>query len=389
MDDRLRFNLDLDSGLFSVADLAVQYGISTKTAYKYRNRYLELGEAGLESLSRAPLTCPHRTPEAVQRRLLAEKHRHPRWGPRMIVRALERSDKAVAWPSPSTAGALFKHHGLVTSRPRRQPLLHPGRPLVTPLAPNAVWAADFKGQFRTLDSIYCYPLTVTDLHSRFLLGCQSLRSTLHSLTRPVFERLFREYGLPEAILTDNGTPFGSTAIGRLSRLSVWWMRLEIRPLLIQPGCPQQNGCHERMHRTLKDATTRPPSSNMRSQQRAFDRFRKEFNYERPHQALGDDVPASRYEKSPRELPSKIPPFEYPGHYERRRVSKNGGIRWHHDWVNVSQVVAEEIVGLVEVDDRVWEVWLGPLRLGRFDEANLKIVGAPTPHALTGRQKTLS
>ena len=247
---------------------------------------------------------------------------------------------------------------------------------MTPMdAPNAVWTADFKGHFRTRDGLYCYPLTVVDGFSRFLLGCQALPSTEHDRAQPVFTRLFREFGLPAVIRTDNGVPFATQAIGRISRLHVWWIKLGIRPELIQPSHPEQNGRHERMHRTLKREATRPPASRCSSQQRHFDHFRTEYNEERPHEAIGNRTPATLYHSSPRPFPAVVPTIEYPAHFEKRKVSRNGGVRWYHRWLNVSHVLAEEYVGIEEIDDGVWSMYFGPLLLGRFDERELKLYGA--------------
>lgn len=239
-------------------------------------------------------------------------------------------------------------------------------------APNVIWTADYKGQFRVGDGSYCFPLTVQDGYSRFLLGCRALTGTTTAECRPIFLRLFQEYGLPEILRTDNGVPFATQALGRLSQLSVWWIRLGIYPELIEPGHPEQNGRHERMHRTLKRATARPPAASRRSQQQRFEVFRTEYNTVRPHEALGDDSPAAHYTRSPRTLPSQLPSMVYPGHFEQRLVSANGGIRWFHDWVNVSHVLAGETIGLEEVDAGEWDVYFGRLRLGRFHEALRRI-----------------
>jgi transposase InsO family protein len=252
---------------------------------------------------------------------------------------------------------------------------HPGKPTTLIAAPNDVWSADFKGQFKTGDGLYCYPLTVADGYSRLLLGCQALSSTRVAEAKPVFTRLFKEFGLPKRIRTDNGVPFATNTLGRLSQLSAWWVRLGIFPEFIEPGKPQQNGRHERMHRTLKAETTRPPARTRRAQQRRFDRFRQEFNSERPHEALDMQSPASRYEASPREMPSKLPPLEYPDRFEVRYVSANGGIRWHHRWVNVSHVCVGEYVGLEEIADGIWNVYFGPLKLGRLLERHMRIEDA--------------
>jgi len=218
---------------------------------------------------------------------------------------------------------------------------------------------------------YCYPLTVADGFSRYLLGCQALHSTSVDEAKPVFTRLFKEYGLPKRIRTDNGVPFATT-LARLSRLSAWWIRLGVTPEFIEPGKPQQNGRHERMHRTLKAETTRPPAYSLATQQHKFNMFMREFNHERPHEALDQQTPASYYERSPREMPRKIKPLAYPDRFEVRYVSGNGGIRWNRAWVNVSTVCIGEYVGLEEIDNGIWNVYFGPLKLGRLDERHMRI-----------------
>ena len=260
---------------------------------------------------------------------------------------------------------------VLVTRKRRQ-IGHPGKPQSQILAPNDLWCADYKGQFKTGNGLYCYPLTVTDGYSRFLLGCQGLNSTAGDLAKPVFTQLFREFGLPKRIRTDNGVPFATHSLARLSSLSAWWIRLGILPELIEPGKPQQNGRHERMHRTLKAETTRPAAANLGAQQRKFIRFREEFNQERPHEALDQQTPASCYSASPRQMPRKLPPLEYPDRFEVRYVSDNGGIRWNNAWINVSTVCIGEYVGLEEIDNGLWNVYFGPLRLGRLDERRMRI-----------------
>src|SRR6185436_2359028 len=267
-------------------------------------------------------------------------------------------------------------------RRRRPRPGHPGKPQTPMAAPNTVWTIDFKGHFRTQDGIYCYPLTVVDGFSRYLLACKGLPHPSHDGVYRTLERTFREYGLPEILRSDNGAPFASQAIRRLSRLAVWWIRLGIAPELIEPSHPEQNGRHERFHRTLKDGTARPSRAILVCQQRRFDHFRHEYNHERPHRALEGDSSAMRYVASPRPYPAKPPQVEYPAHFEVRRVSRNGGIRWKHTsliatnngWVNVSSVLAEEYVGLEEIADGVWSMYFGPVLLGRFDERTKRLYG---------------
>jgi len=270
---------------------------------------------------------------------------------------------------------MLRRHGLVPKPRHRRHIGHPGKPTTIIAAPNEVWTADVTGQFTTSDGLYCYPLTVADGFSRFRLGCQARSSTRVQEAKPVFVRRFKDCGLPKRIRTDNGVPFATNTPARRSQLSAWWVRLGLLPEGIEPGKPQQNGRHERMHRTLKAETTRPPAKTRRAQQYKFDRFRQEFHFERPHEALDMQTPASRDASSPRQLPDKLPPLEYPDRFEVRYVSANGGIRWNHQWVHVSICCAGEYVGLEEIDEGVWNVYFGPLTLGRLLERHMRIEDA--------------
>jgi transposase InsO family protein len=367
MDQRTQFIADYRRGLEPVAELAARYGISRKTAYKWIERYDAAGPAGLLDRSRRPSSCPHATDSTTVEAILEARRHHPRWGAKKLLRLLARRAPQRAWPARSTICDLLKRHDLIPPRRRRPRVGHPGRPLTPMTAPNEIWTADFKGQFKTRDGAYCYPLTLVDGFSRYLLACQGRRSTAIVTARPVFRRAFEDFGLPRIIRTDNGVPFATTALGRLSLLSVWWIRLGISPELIEPAHPEQNGRHERMHRTLKAEATRPPAANLQAQQTRFNRFRTEYNEERPHEALDQETPASAYQRSSRRLPDRLPPIEYPAHFEVRRVSENSGIRWKRDWVCVTHTLAGEYVGLEEVDDGLWDVYFGPVRLGRMDE----------------------
>ena len=241
-------------------------------------------------------------------------------------------------------------------------------------APNHLWTADFKGEFKTLDGVWCYPLTVADEYSRFILGIDGLLSTKTKGARVVFERIFREYGLPCGIRTDNGTPFvGVNAIHGLSLLSVWWIRLGIQPERIEPGRPDQNGRHERMHRTMKDETQYPPAANQVAQQECFDVFRHEFDYERPHQALGQKRPAEVWNPSPRPYPERIPEPEYPKHLQRRRVHSIGTIQFKNQRLFLSETLAKEDIGLEEIEDGIWSIYFYDTLLGRFDELNFELI----------------
>jgi putative transposase len=358
-----------------VSDLCAEYGISRKTAYKWIDRYIRLGPAGLEDRSRRPHRSPKATSAEVVTAIIELRRRHPSWGAKKLLRIL--GGRHPRWQLPSRSGCcqILHRHGLIRRKTRRRVIGHPGKPGSLILGPNHIWCADFKGQFRMGNGQYCYPLTVSDAHSRFLLGCHGLDSTAVEGAKPVFTRLFKEYGLPQFIRTDNGVPFATNTLARLSRLSAWWVRLGVMPQLIEPGKPQQNGRHERMHRTLKAETTRPPAAAMRSQQKKFDHFRQEFNHERPHEALDQNTPSSVYRPSSRPMPSKLPPLEYPDRFEVRYVSANGGIRWNCRWVNVSITCVGEYVGLEEIDDGVWNLYFGALRLGRLDERNMRIEDA--------------
>jgi transposase InsO family protein len=304
--------------------------------------------------------------------ILEARRHHPRWGAKKLRRILTRKDPREAWPARSTICDLLKRHDLIPKTRRHPRLSHPGRPLTPMTEPNGIWTADFKGQFKTRDGVYCYPLTLVDGFSRYLLACQGLPSVAVVLARPIFRRAFEEYGLPRIIRSDNGVPFATTALGRLSLLSVWWIRLGIYPELIAPAHPEQNGRHERMHRTLKAEATRPPAGNLQAQQTRFNHFRTEYNDDRPHEALDQETPASVYHPSPRTLPRTLAPIEYPGHFEVRLVSRNSGIRWKKHWVCVTHTLAGEHVGLEEVDDGFWDVYFGPLKLGRMNERILRI-----------------
>ena len=371
---RTRFIADALNGRYqSHAELCRHYNISRKTGYKWLRRYQELKWPGLLERSHRPRACPHETPDEIVVALLEMRRRHPTWGAEKLLTVLQKRHPDWELPARSTAHDLLKRNGLVNRKRRRPRFGHPGRGRSTAQHPNDLWTADFKGQFRMLNGVYCYPLTVLDHFSRFLLGCDALLSTREADALRIFRRLFQEYGLPERIRTDNGVPFATYSLARLSRLAVWWMRLGIRRELIEPGKPQQNGAHERMHRTLKAETTRPPEKNLRTQQRCFDAFRDTYNQERPHQALDLETPGSIYQPAPRRpYPDRLPPVEYPDHFEVRKVSANGGVRWKGRFLNISTVLLHEYVGFEEVDDGLWTVYYATTELGRFDEHNFRI-----------------
>jgi transposase InsO family protein len=306
MELRRQFIQDVHSGATPVTDLCTAYQISRKTAYKWLARYEAGGLPALGDRSRRPHTCSTATPPELVAALLAARAHHPTWGPRKVLRLLQQQLTGAAWPARSTLALHLRRAGLVTPPRRVRRPGHPGRPRAPMDAPNAIWTADFKGQFRLGDGTLCYPLTIADGYSRLLLRCDALTSTQTAESRLVFVRAFHEYGLPVRIRSDNGVPFATQALGRLSPLSVWWMRLGILPDLIEPASPQQNGRHERMHRTLKAECTRPPRHSRRAQQHRFETWRREFNELRPHQALADATPASQYQPSPRPYPRRLP-----------------------------------------------------------------------------------
>lgn len=376
MEERFRFVEDFESALYSVTELCERYGISRKTGYKWLNRYGVEGEAGLRDRSRAPRRSPSQTAACVVEPLLALRRKHPTWGPRKLLAFLAKGNPQEAWPSASTAGAILKRHGLVQERRRsrsRSPVER-GR-LTQATAPNQVWACDFKGQFRTADGQLCYPLTVTDSYSRYLLGVEGLVSVGEPYSWPVFERLFRFYGLPQVIRSDNGSPFASRGLAGLTRLSVRWLKLGIKPERIKPGHPEQNGSHERMHRDLKRETVRPPAANKAAQQARFDEFRQIRNQDRPHEALGQKTPAELYSTSPRPYPSKlIEPPCYPGHFEVRYVRPAGEIKFRGRYLFLGEALRGEHVGLEEFDDGRWSLYFADFLLGRFDEREFKVYG---------------
>jgi transposase InsO family protein len=373
--ERLKFIAAHESGLYGMTELCVRFGISRKTGYKLLARYRSDGAAGLEDRSHAPRHCPHRIGPEMEAVLLEARRTHPSWGPKKLVAYLAPRRPDLLLPAPSTVGALLDRHGLVVPRRRRvrrSPLVRPERSAAE--APNTVWSLDFKGEFRTGDGQLCYPLTVQDVCTRYLLGVTGLSSTAGAGVRSALEAHFREQGLPQIIRSDNGVPFVAPhALGSgLSRLRVWWTQLGIAHERIDPGRPDQNGRHERMHRTLKAETARPPEADSKAQQARFDAWRQEYNEERPHEALGQVPPASRYGASSRPYPEQLPEAEYPGHYEVRRVRRGGEILFRKRDVFVSETLAHENVALEEVEDGVWAIWFYDLQIGRLDERTFRL-----------------
>jgi putative transposase len=372
MDQKVQLIGDWLSEEYSVTELSQMYSVSRNTVYKWIGRYASEGVESMEERPRAPRNHPNATPGDIVDRIIKAKLEHQRWGPRKVLAWLEGQQPDKRWPAASTAGEILRKVGLVRARRRKRRTPPYSEPFQSCERPNQVWSADFKGQFRTRDGKQCYPLTVTDNSSRYLLACRGLERPTYKETRPWFEWVFREHGLPEAIRTDNGSPFASVGAGGLSRLSVWFIKLGIKPERIQTGHPEQNGRHEGMHRTMKEETASPPSEDLMEQQRSFDRFKQEYNLHRPHEALGQKPPATVYETSAREYPARVPKVEYDLEMEVRHVRPNGGIKWRGKEVYVSEALVGEPVGLRQQDEHLWEVRFRTHPLGILNELIGKI-----------------
>jgi len=374
MSERIRMISDYLTGDYGSTELALKYGVSRKTVAKWIDRHRSEGWAGLADQSRAPHHHPNAVGPAVEQLLLELKARWPLWGAPKLRQKLLDTLGPTACPAESTISEILRRHGLSRQAKRRRRAVPSEAPLGHCVEANQIWCADFKGWFRTQDGNRCTPLTITDGHSRYLLRCQGLGGSTGWLTvKPLFIEAFREYGMPVSIRTDNGPPFATATLGGLSVLSVWWLRLGIGLERIEPGKPQQNGRHERMHRTLKEATAKPPRSNLRTQQQAFDRFREEYNHHRPHEALGQKPPAEFYAKSERQYPERLPePRGYPDDWQKRVVREAGQIKWKGKNVSLTQALWGEQVGLKPVGDGRWVVYFESLELGEFDERTGRI-----------------
>lgn len=367
MDEKIKLIGDWLSKEYSITELSKMYSVSRKTVYKWTERYETLGPDGLNERLSTPLSSPRATPHEIVAYILAAKSKHPRWGPRKLIAWLKNRYPEKKWPASSTAQTILKREGWVKTRHRRRHTPAYTEPFINSRAANDIWCADFKGQFRLKDGCNCYPLTITDSYSRYLIGCHGMCHPNYANTRVQFERAFQDYGLPLAIRTDNGAPFASVALGGLSSLAVWFIKLGIIPERIEPGKPQQNGRHERFHRTLKEAAISPPRHSLAEQQRAFDRFKNEYNNERPHEAQGQRTPASVYRRSSRQYPSKLAEISYDSDTVVRQVRIGGPIRWKGDLIYVSKALVGEPVGLKQVDEQQWEVYYSFLPLGLLDE----------------------
>ena len=370
VEERTRFVLDYDSESFTMSELCRIYGIARKTGYQWVERFEVEGLAGLKDRRYGAGVHRNQTDSRIEAQIVQLKHLHPSWGAKKLRAHLVLKKKDVAWPVLSTFGEILRREGL--SAPQRKRLKVPvySQPFEKVQAANQLWCADFKGWFRTGNGERIDPLTVTDAHSRYLLRCQSVEKTDTEHVQAIFAAAFREHGMPHTIRTDNGAPFASRAIAGISRLSIYWMKLGIQPERIKPGHPEQNGRHERMHRTLKAETAKPPAANRRAQQRAFDQFRQQFNEQRPHEALGQQTPASRYQNSARIYPDRIPEPEYGSHMKPKRVYQDGTFFWKGTQVFISKSLSGESIGLEPLDDRYWGVHFATFPLARFDSHQL-------------------
>jgi putative transposase len=376
MDERYRFVTTYLSGHYTLTELCARYEISRPTGRKWVQRFKGSGMTGLQDRSRAPHECPHRMSAHASQWLLQERRTHPLWGPRKLLRRYQKAFPVRVAPSRTALAGLLKKAGLSAPRTARKRPTHGTYRRLKVYRAHDLWTIDFKGQFRTGDRRYCYPLTVMEHASRYLLSCHGQYSTEGAPVLSIMQRLFEEHGMPAAIHSDNGSPFCSTGVCQLSRLSVYWLKLGIQLQRSRPGCPQDNGAHERMHRTLKAATTRPPAQTLRTQQQRFDHFRHEYNFERPHETLNDRTPAEFYQLSPRPYPSPLPSPTYPGHFEVRRVAVSGCIKWRGRVLFIGAAFATELLGLEEIQDGIWSICFAQHLLARFDERTRKLIDLP-------------
>jgi len=383
LEEAFRFVTVYLKGEESMSSLCREFGISRQWGYELVRRYRAEGVAGLEARSRAPHRPAQAMAAEIADAIIALRCAHTNWGPKKLRAILERRMPETSWPAPSTIGDLLRREGLAGSRRRQRTPLPLSRPFAPVQAPNDLWCIDFKGWFRTQDGQRCDPLTLSDADSRYLLVCRAVAPTREGVD-PVLDAAFREHGLPFAIRSDNGPPFAGAGAGGLSRLAVKWIRLGIRLERTDPGSPQQNGRHERMHGTLKADTAKPPAETLAAQQRRFDRFRQEYNEVRPHEALGQETPASRYRPSPRPYPERIEEPVYDAEHAVRRVRSNGEIRWGGELIFVSETLVGEPVGIAETDSGDWIVRFADYPVGMIDRRTRKL--RPFAPARPGRRE---
>lgn len=375
MDERVAMLRKWESGMYSAAELASEFGISRPTIYKWVERYLETRGEELHDRPPIPKTYPHRTGSSIAAQIVEAKEKHPLWGPAKLIDLLRIESPEIEWPAPSTAGRILDQHGLVTKqRRRRNSIARPHVSRIETTESGEMMTGDHKGQIRLQNGEWCYPVTICDPVSKYTYAIDGKPSTSVEDAKATFEQVFEEYGVPEYILTDNGSPFCcSRSLGALSKLAVWWIKHGIIPLTIHKGCPWENGSHERMHKDLKAATTRPPGRTMREQQEKFERFRSEYNNVRPHESLKGRRPADLLKRCKRPFSRKLSKIEYPGHYETRSVLAKGFIKWRGKSVFIGQSLVRERVGLVETDDGIWTLFFSNVELGRYDARTNRII----------------
>jgi putative transposase len=364
MEERIRMLLEYDTGSWSVAELCRRHRVCRDTFYEWRRRRESGAEDWFTDRSHAPVHCPHATAAELKDAIISLRQRFPHLGPRKLLAVLERRAPEQCWPAASTIGDILKQAGLIAPVKRRRRAIDQRRPFAAVTGANDEWATDFKGWFRTLDGKRIDPLTVTDSHSRFLIDVRIARPTIAAV-QPMFAAAFRAYGLPRSIRCDNGTPFGSCGAGGLTRLSAWWVKLGIEPHFIRPASPQENGRHERMHRTLQEQTARPPAANSSAQQVSFDAFRRHYNEERPHEALGQRPPGELYVPSSQQMPDEIEP-RYDEDHQVRRINRNGEIKWHGERVFISAALVDELIGIAELETGAHVVRFCDLDIGLID-----------------------
>lgn len=384
LEQRVRMLADWDTGVFSVTELSARYGVSRDVFYAWKARR-ESGERDwFVDRSHAAYSCPHRSPAALTGEIVAVRRRFAHFGPKKVRAWLMRERPDTLWPAASTIGDILKREGLVKSRPRRRRPVAQAPALVAAQAPNDEWAIDFKGWVRTADGARCDPLTLTDTFSRYLLDVRIGPVSIEGV-KPVLEQAFRAHGLPRAIRCDNGAPFGSEGAGGLTRLSVWWLKLGVRPHFIPPASPQDNGRLERLHRTLAEHTTAQAAATPAELQRRFASFRQHYNHERPHEALGQAPPAERWTPSPRAMPERIEDPHYGPGQDVRRVRSNGYIKWAGGYVFIGEALSGELVGLAERDQEQHIVSFHDLALGAIDKRGRFLRFAPPRHRLRLRE----
>jgi transposase InsO family protein len=380
MEERIRMLLDYETRNWSVSELCRRYGISRDTFYEWRKRKESGDREWFLDRSHAPLHCPHRVDGGIAEKVITARRRFPYLGPRKLVMVLEREAPEIAWPAASTIGDILKNAGLIARVKRRRRPLDQMRPCTPVASANDEWSTDFKGWFRTRDGQRIDPLTVSDGHTRFLIELKITAPTIEGV-EPWFERAFCDYGLPLAIRCDNGAPFGSRGAGGLTRLSAWWVKLGVEPHFIRPASPQENGRHERMHRTLKAQTSQPPAANAREQQARFDVFRRHYNEERPHEALGQRPPAEIYTRSRRTMPDRVEDPWYDADHQVRRVRSSGEIMWRGEFVFISQALVGELVGIAERETGDHVVRFSNLDIGLINRRGLFTRFAPPREGL--------